>query len=261
MNTPGLFAIVGATLCCRALSAQTAAPAPPASSSAQPTTPPPTPAPPGAPTPSPAPAAPVAPVDPATGPALAPNVPALPDASSTPLPVAASAPPAPPATHDPTRSLVHLGSSYEGAWLELKSSVDESGWQRACPLPCDRSLVVEGFLARVSAPDMTTSNVFRIQPGVGTARIRVDGGSAKARSFGLLGLFVGIPTAVAGMTLYSYGRFAERDGMQLGGAVVLGTGAVTLLAALPLLLAGSTTVRDGRGSVIAEQPSAGFGTF
>jgi hypothetical protein len=194
--------------------------------------------------------------------APAPSIPPPPSAApAAPLP-AASAPTNPPATtHDPARSFVHLGSNYAGAWLELKNRVDESGWQRVCELPCDRSLVVEGFVARVSAPDMTTSNVFRIQPGMGTASIRVDGGSAKARSFGLLGLFVGIPTAVTGMTLYSYGRFAERDGMQLGGAIVLGTGAVTLLASLPFLLAGSTTVRDGRGTVIAALPAPSFGTF
>ena len=155
---------------------------------------------------------------------------------------------------------MHLGASYPGAWLELKSSVDESGWHRACAAPCDQSLRVVGQLARVSAPDMTTSNVFRIDPGPGTALVRVDGGSAKARSLGVLGLFIGIPTAVTGMTLYGYGRFSEREGMKIAGAVVLGAGALTLVAALPLLLSGATTVRNGRGSFIAEamQQAAAF---
>jgi hypothetical protein len=179
-------------------------------------------------------------------------------------------PPAPPAlpaatpvaaAPDPTRSVVHLGSSYPGAWLELKSSVDDGEWARACAAPCDRSLVVAGSLARVSAPGMTTSNPFRIEPGTGTALVRVDGGSAESRTFGILGLFVGIPTVLTGMSLYGYGRFAERDGMQLAGAIVLGTGTVTLLASLPLLLMGSTTVRDGRGRAIATHPLSSFGTF
>ena len=91
--------------------------------------------------------------------------------------------------------------------------------------------------------------------------VLVDGGSAKARSLGILGLFIGIPTALTGMTLYSYGRFSDRDGMQLAGAIVLGTGALTLLASLPLLLVGSTAVRDGRGRVIATHPVSNFGTF
>jgi hypothetical protein len=156
---------------------------------------------------------------------------------------------------------VHVGSSYSGAWLELKSSVDQGDWQRVCAAPCDRSLMVSGALARVSAPGMTPSNAFRIEPGAGTALVRVDGGSAKARSLGILGLFIGIPTAVTGMTLYSYGRFSDRDGMQLAGAIVLGTGALTLLASLPLLLVGSTAVRDGRGRVIATQPSSSTATF
>jgi hypothetical protein len=49
--------------------------------------------------------------------------------------------------------------------------------------------------------------------------------------------------------------------MQLAGAIVLGTGTVTLLASLPLLLVGSTTVRDGRGRAIAAHPLSSFGTF
>ncbi len=198
---------------------------------------------------------------PTAPPAATPPESPLPHATTPLTPVAPSATPVA-ATPDPTRSLVHLGTSHPGAWLELKSSVDDSEWVRACAAPCDRSLVVAGSLARVSAPGMTTSNPFRIEPGTGTALVRVDGGSAQARSLGILGLFIGIPTVVTGMSLYGYGRFVERDGMKLAGAIVLGTGAVTLLASLPLLLVGSTTVRDGRGRAIARRhPLASFGTF
>jgi len=147
---------------------------------------------------------------------------------------------------------VHVGSSYAGAWLELRSSVDEGGWQRACAAPCDQSLLVAGTLARVTAPGMTSSNAFRIEPGPGLALIRVDGGSASARTFGILTLTIGIPTMLTGGTLYSYGKFAEREGMRTAGAVVLGAGALAVLASLPLLFAGATKVRDGHGSVIAK---------
>jgi hypothetical protein len=130
-----------------------------------------------------------------------------------------------------------------------------------CLAPCDQSLYVEGSLARVSAVGMTRSNAFRIDPGPGVALVRVDGGSARARSFGILGLAVGIPTTLAGGALYSYGTFSDRDGLRIGGGVVLGLGALAVLAALPLLLLGTTTVRDGRGSVIARAIAAAPATF
>jgi hypothetical protein len=157
---------------------------------------------------------------------------------------------------DPRVSVVHIGSSYAGTWLELRSRVDRGEWQRVCLAPCDRPLVVEGTLARVSAPGMTTSNPFRIDPGAGVALVRVDGGSAKARTLGILGLAIGIPVTLGGGVLYSYGTFAEHDTMRTSGAVVLGAGALAVLASLPFLFTGATTVRDGRGSAIAQSPAA-----
>lgn len=161
----------------------------------------------------------------------------------------------------PGYSTVHVGSSYPGTWLELQSRVDRTGWRRACLAPCDQPLYVDGMLARASAPDMTTSNAFRIDPGVGTALVRVDGGSARARSLGILGLAIGIPTSLAGGALYGYGTFTERDGFRIGGASVLGLGALAALASLPLLLIGATTVRDGNGSAIARAHVAAPITF
>lgn len=98
---------------------------------------------------------------------------------------------------------------------------------------------------------MTTSNAFRIEPGQGTALLRVDGGSAHARSLGIIGLLTGIPTTLAGGALYGYGSYADRDGFRIGGATVLGLGALAVLASLPFLLSGSTTVRNGHGTAIA----------
>jgi hypothetical protein len=152
---------------------------------------------------------------------------------------------------DPTRSVVHLASSYPGTALELKSSVDATDWQRVCLAPCDRSVVVSGMLARASAPGMTTSNVFRIQPGAGPALVKVEGGSSSARTLGVIGLAAGIPLALGGAALFSYGQTSDRDGMAVGGAVMLGTGALALLVALPLLVSGGTSVRNGEGRKIA----------
>jgi hypothetical protein len=161
----------------------------------------------------------------------------------------------------PQHSFVHLGASYPRAQLELKSSVDQSEWRAACLAPCDRLLPVGGQLARVTAPGMTTSNVFRVEPGAGTAFVRVDGGSAQLRSLGLLGLGIGIPAALAGMGLFGYGKYSDNDAMRVSGAVVLGTGAVVLVASLPLLLMGGTKVRDGNGAVIARTLATGRSSF
>lgn len=203
------------------------------------------------------------------------SAPAPPPAASEsagPPVVEPSAPPAAPAPSPapapeplrplpPDHSFVHLGSSYAGAQLELQNSVDQGGWRAACLAPCDIALPVAGALARVTAPGMTSSNTFRIEPGSGTALIRVDGGSARARSLGITGLFVGIPTAVAGMALFGYGKLDEQDGMRIAGTVVLATGAVIVVASLPLLLMGSTKIRDARGSVIAETLRTGQARF
>lgn len=146
---------------------------------------------------------------------------------------------------------MHLASNYAGTWLELRSSVDDGHWQRVCAAPCDRVLYVNGMLARAVAPNMTDSNPFRIEPGPGTAHVKVEGGSSQSRTLGVIGLGAGIPVSLLGMTLFSYGKLDDKQGLTTAGAIVLGTGAVVVLAALPLLLFGKTSVRDGKGSLIA----------
>jgi hypothetical protein len=249
------------------LSAQSAAPpasAPPASAPALPApgsapVAPPAPAPggqaaplptsapaPGAPAPAPAPAEPAPPVT--AAPASPPPATAAPSAPLAPAPPSAGATQQLDPTHE---AFVHVASDYPGTWLELKNFVEGGDWQRACEVPCDRKLTVLGIEARVTAPDMSTSNVFRIQPGPGRALVRVDGGSALTRRLGVLGLSIGIPVALTGMAGLSYGTVSDRDGLALAGGIVLGTGGALLLASLPLLLLGTTDVRDARGSQIA----------
>ncbi|HEY3496772.1 MAG TPA: hypothetical protein VGK73_18870 [Polyangiaceae bacterium] len=234
--------------------AQTPPPAPPsatASASA------PAPTPPSAPSPTGAPGTPPLPSPAAS--AAAPEAPAAPAPSAPATPAPAATPAAPPASPnaapahvDVEVARVHLASNYPGTWLELRSSVDEGPWQRACAAPCDRALHVNGMLARAVAPDMTTSNAFRIDPGPGTALVKVEGGSSSHRTLGVVGLVTGIPIALAGMTLYSYGKVSDEKTTSTAGAIVLGTGAVIALIALPLLFSGRTAVKDGKGSMIAK---------
>lgn len=103
----------------------------------------------------------------------------------------------------------------------------------------------------MSAPGMASSNVFRIDPGEGTAWLRVSGGSATARTLGTVGLLVGIPLALTGMAMFGYGAVTDHDTLRGAGIVTLAVGGAATLAALPLLLIGSTTVRDGRGRSVA----------
>ena len=110
--------------------------------------------------------------------------------------------------------------------------------------------------ARVTGPGITPSNPFRIEPGPGTARIRVDSGSSTARTLGIGALVIGMPVAMGGLLTYGYGRAEDRAGLRTAGLVTLVVGAVASLGALPLLAVGTTTVRNGNGSVIA---ATGFG--
>ncbi|MCB9577163.1 MAG: hypothetical protein H6717_09070 [Polyangiaceae bacterium] len=148
---------------------------------------------------------------------------------------------------------MHVGADYRGAWLELRSVVDDGEWQRVCLAPCDKSLRVAGSEARVSAPGMTTSNVFRIEPGRGTARFRVDGGSAKSRTLGLWTLGIGIPVALTGMGIWSYGRLEEDTAIKAVGIGTLIVGGLAIGASIPILSSGGTTVRDGKGRTIAQR--------
>ncbi len=147
---------------------------------------------------------------------------------------------------------VHVVVDYAAAVIETKSSVDRTGWSYACSAPCDRPLQVEDQRLRVRAPGMTSSNEFRIEPGSGTARLRVSGGSATARTAGVIALAGGVPLALGGTALIGLGTVDEKDGVRTAGIVTLAVGAAAIVAALPLLLVGSTRVYDGRGAAIAQ---------
>jgi hypothetical protein len=101
---------------------------------------------------------------------------------------------------------------------------------------------------------MTPSNPFVIDPGGGTARLRVAGGSNTARELGIIGLAGGLPVTFAGMTLFGFGSLEGEQGVRTAGIVTLAVGATAIVAALPLLLVGSTTVKNEKGANIARRP-------
>jgi len=146
---------------------------------------------------------------------------------------------------------VHIAVSHRDAWLEMRSYVDGGEFVRACAAPCDIKLQVEGREARVVAPGMTTSNIFRFDGGSGTAGVRIDGGSATARRAGIVTLAIGIPVALAGMALYAQGRVKDKTGLQVAGIAGLAAGGLSIAVSLPLLMFGTTHVKDAKGSLIA----------
>lgn len=133
----------------------------------------------------------------------------------------------------------------------MRSYVDGGAFQRICQAPCDLKLQVEGREARVSAAGMTTSNVFRFDGGDGTAGVRVEGGSASSRRAGIITLAIGIPVALLGMGLFAQGKVRDSQGLTGAGIAGLAAGGVSIGVSLPLLLIGTTHVKNAKGSLIA----------
>lgn len=206
--------------------------------------------------------------------AVAPTTPAQPAPAPSPsvAPVAPAAPAAAPAASvapvtstasdaNPLTAWVHLSATYSGAWLEGRNRIDDEQWRKLCPAPCDRPVVVDGLDIRVTAPKMTPSNPFLIEPGAGAARLHASGGSATARTLGLVGLAGGLPITFAGVTLLGVGSIHSDSAERTAGIVTLSIGAAAVLAALPLLVAGSTSVKNAEGRHVATYRSAATALF
>jgi hypothetical protein len=151
----------------------------------------------------------------------------------------------------PGNAAVHVAVNYREAWLETRSYVDNGPFERTCQAPCDLQLRIEGREARVVAPGMTPSTVFRFDAGAGVAGVRVDGGSAAARRAGVITLAAGIPVALAGMAMFALGRVHDKPGLEGAGIAGLALGGVSVAVSLPLLLVGTTSVKNAKGSMIA----------
>lgn len=185
-----------------------------------------------------------------------------PPAPANAAPPSAPTPPvAPPAetrvapSHPPSssagRAQVRFAVSRPEAWLEARPFGSGDPWQPRCKAPCGEWVEVEGAELRVTAKDMTPSSSFRIEPGSGVALLTVNGGSSAARALGRLGLTIGVPLSLVGMAGFGYGHFDERKGLETAGAISLAAGAALVLVALPLLVSGSTSVRNAKGDLIA----------
>jgi hypothetical protein len=142
-----------------------------------------------------------------------------------------------------TRAQVLVRGDWPHASLELRDLLGRGVWQAVCALPCGQSLEVEGMEARVTAPNMSPTNAFRIEPGSGVARLQVTGGASLLRSSGMVALATGLVVGLGGASLYGYGRFEDRK-------TLVTLGAVTLIV-LPLLALGRSTVKDAHGRTIA----------
>lgn len=156
--------------------------------------------------------------------------------------------------------MVHLTTNYPNLTLEMRELEDDP-WRSVCSAPCDKRLLVDGMEVRVRAPGMTESNMFRIEPGRGTARLRVSGGSETSRTIGMAGLITGIPVSFVGMGMFGYGKFKDESGLEVAGIVTLAVGGVLVLGSLPFLGAGRTSVRDGKGRVVARRSAHELPSF
>jgi hypothetical protein len=150
-----------------------------------------------------------------------------------------------------TEAMIHIAADYPGTWLEQRSIVDGGEWQRVCLAPCDRRVPVDGMEARMTAPGMITSNAFRIAPGTGVARLRVSGGSQTTRDIGLTLLIAGLPVTFGGMAAFGIGATQDKSTLQTVGIVGLVAGGLAVVTSLPLLVSGSTNVRNQDGDSIA----------
>lgn len=205
--------------------------------------------------------APVAPAEPSPPPAATPSASGAATASAAPATApdpnaapAAAAPPVAPAP--PTTAWVRLYASRPGAWLELRDTLAQDAWVRACDAPCNASIVVEGTDARINGPGITPSNPFRIEPGAGAARLRVKAGSLQSRRLGTLLLATGLPAAAGGFALYGFGNMGDEPSLQVSGLALITVGAAAALTAFPLISRGGTRVRDERGHRIAGPAAA-----
>lgn len=204
-------------------------------------------------------AAPIAaPTDPAKPPEPTPSSVdvAAPTVTSAPTPApatpAAAAAPAQ-ATAPPLAGAARVRAqvSRPNAWLETRPFGVEEDFRQVCRIPCAEPLVVDGMELRVTAPGMTPSAPFRVERGSGDAFVRVNGGSASARSLGRTSLAVGLPLTLLGAAGFGYGSVKDQAGLKTAGAITLGVGALLSLVALPLLVSGSTSVRNDKGDLIA----------
>lgn len=181
-------------------------------------------------------------------------------------PTAASSPPAPSASAPraekvrletaPIKVVVDGGQVVE---LQGKPRLEDVAWQRLCASPCGEKVRVGDADLRVAGDNITPSQVFHVLPTDDRVSLRVNPGSARARSAGKISLFVGLPVMLAGGIVSGIGLGTAapgREGMIIGGAAGAISGGVAVIVSLPLLLAGKTRVYDVKGEEFARSTGA-----
>ena len=127
--------------------------------------------------------------------------------------------------------------------------------------PCDRAIDPDQLELRVAGPGIRPSNPFRVAADHGTIRVSASAGQVATHDRGRALLVLGVPVGLAGTALLGVGRTQQAgDAVTVAGVAVIALGGAAILASLPLLVAGSTTVRDDQGKPIAsgERPAPLF---
>jgi hypothetical protein len=158
---------------------------------------------------------------------------------------------------------VRIVSTWENTVLQARPHLERVPWESICTAPCDASVVVADRELRVAGQGMTPSQAFLLAPGQGTTRIQVKPGSESTRNLGRIALFAGIPVALVGgvgLGLAAGTDVEPHDAFAVGGLVTALVGGALVLAALPLLASGTTTVVNQKGERIGRLPtdSSGF---
>ncbi len=138
--------------------------------------------------------------------------------------------------------------------LESKSMLDiAEAWTEQCRAPCDRWVPVEDRSFRVGGDGIPPSNTFRVEEDGKVARLVVRPGSERTLAWGRGTLITGAIVGLASGALYGAGHLEDSDPMRVAGLVGMGLGAVSVLASVPLLMSGRTTVRDSTGRHVARE--------
>jgi hypothetical protein len=122
-------------------------------------------------------------------------------------------------------------------------------WVPICSAPCAIRVPADAVY-RVAGPTVTASDGFVLRQRPGAARLRVEAGSRKAHTVGIVSLALGIPIAALGVILVAASDDTRSAGYLTGG---IGLG-LTLLGAI-LFATSNTTVYDEAGRAVGANTS------
>ena len=94
---------------------------------------------------------------------------------------------------------------------------------------------------------MRPSNTFFIDADEGEETLQFSAGDDAYHAWGQGSLVAGIGLALAGGIAYGLGRLEDNDAAVVGGVVGMALGGVGIVVSFPLVGAGRTAVRNGKG--------------